>query len=225
VKQSILLLVSVCLMLPGPVSAACSRSYVLGSTPYYLWTEQEWTYSGSHSAGTGISNAAAGWNSVQSRITLSGHTFYDDVHISDDDSIAPLEGITSWITQDQANCANTLDACGTCLDSSILQQVRIRLNWGGTNGITATASTLGWTTDQTVEEIMSHELGHAYRLDNASGTNCTDRSIMSVTDPASCTPNFFVPQSCDADNFTSAYSGWTQEDYGSCGQCGANSCF
>src|SRR5204863_99678 len=49
--------------------------------------------------------------------------------------------------------------------------------------------------------------------------NCTEPTIMSIVDPANCPPNFYGPQSCDVDNFNSAYSGWTTEDWYNCGGC------
>ena len=212
----------------GAASATCSRSYVLTSTPRWSSTVQEWYYSGSQSASTGITNAAADWNAAaEGTLTLNSYMHYEDYVISDDDSIAPNEGFTSWTTQaDNPGCANKLDSCGACMNSSVLYQVKIKLNWNGESGIVATHNDLSWTIDQTVEEIMSHEFGHSYRLggDFTGTPNCTEPSVMSKVDPGNCTPNFFGPTSCDTDNFNSAYSGWTVTDFSMCGMCTTTGC-
>ena len=58
--------------------------------PRWIYTQEGWVYTGSHST-TGIPNAAADWNAVQSTIVLEVDA-YEDIVISDDEQYRAI----SW---------------------------------------------------------------------------------------------------------------------------------
>jgi hypothetical protein len=158
-------------------------------------------------------------------ISIADPAYYDDIVISDDDTIAPNEGFTHYVDQsNDPGCFDWWDNCmGHCLNRNAMYYTTVQLNWGGSNGIDSkTSPPISWTVAQAVEEIVSHEFGHVLGLaGDFTTSDCTEPSIMSLVDPDSCSPNFFGPQSCDSDNVNAKYSGWVTEDYfGSCGGCG-----
>jgi hypothetical protein len=104
-------------------------------------------YSGSHST-TQISNAAAAWNIVQDIVSIQQSGFYLDYLISDDDSIEPDTGLSSYTTHATSGCPGQQDSCGYCLDGTMIYKWKIRLNWGGDHGITTVAPLSGITSDQ-----------------------------------------------------------------------------
>jgi hypothetical protein len=170
-------------------SAACSRSYT-SSWPRWVWTAIEWDYIGSHgtTATDNISNAQGDWNTrVSATISIASPGNYDDIVISDDDSIAPNEGFTNYLDQSNSGCFNYWDNChGHCLNRNAMYSTAVRLNWGGIGGISDIQSANGWTTAQTVEEIVSHEFGHLLGLIGDFTTpDCSNPSIISQVDPAS----------------------------------------
>jgi hypothetical protein len=188
--------------------ATCSRSYVATSYPRWHFNENEWSYSGTHST-TQISNAAAAWNSAQSTLSIQQSGSFLDYLISDDDSIEPDVGNSSYTTHATSGCPGQQDSCGYCFDGTMIYQWTIKVNWGGDHGVTRLATLLGITSDQMFEWVMSHEFGHSLRLSEVSTNDCTQPTIMSNNEFVNCSPTFFTEQSCDIDNFNSAYSGWT----------------
>jgi hypothetical protein len=174
---------------------------------------------------TGIRSAAADWNSYVGYITSIGsYTEYDDVQISDDNSIDPFLGFTSVYGQDQdSGCYLTLNACDNyCQNSGVMFYTTVKLNFdgpsGGING-TASAWTLG--VNQVVEKVMSHEFGHVFDLGDDSGPySCTSPTIMNNAAPYFCA--FSGPQACDVSQMVSDYSGWSV--YSFCTTCGCANC-
>ncbi len=184
--------------------------------PVSEYDDEDWYYSGTHST-AGFSNAAADWNAVEAKVHI-GTGQFEDILISDDDSIAPFLGQQiSYAYQPASPCYNFLDECGYCANSSILWYATVQLNQ---TGIANTAAQWMLSVDVVTEKVMSHEFGHYFRLVEYNGPdNCSFSTIMSSSEPYTCQPQFSGPTYCDVGVFNISYSQINTVPFESCPSC------
>jgi hypothetical protein len=141
-----------------------------GNPPRFFFDTTYWYYSGSMST-TGITAAVSAWNADSSGtgITLANDPTGSNasIDIYDDSTIAPALGQTQ-----SYNFYNGSSACydhpsyscsGLCSNASKVYVVGIQLNPGG---ISSTATTWGISLSSELKFVTSHELGHAFGLDD-----------------------------------------------------------
>ncbi len=186
--------------------------------PKEIWKNLEWAYWGSLST-TGITNAAAAWSAAQSRYFIYFTQGWLDLDIDNNyDLGAGVLGRTAYQSQSvNTNCFNTKNACGTCLNANVMYQVHIQLN---PDSIASTADFYHHTIDWVVQNVVTHEIGHALGLDEVSSADCASgKTIMYAAGTLLCSPPYNTPQTCDVQAEESINNGYGT-DGDECIPCG-----
>lgn len=219
-RRGLAAFVLLCCAVTAPVRGAC-RSTAATSPQRWSFTTMEWTYSGTFST-TGIAGAASAWNAKQSFSTIQSSTFWNDIGITDSSAVTGLaESQTYNYGNGSSPCyLKRSSSCSSiCFNTSRVYFADIRLN---PSNIAGAASDWGYTVNNVVQGVISHEIGHIFWLDHPSDmtTNCTDPTIMSVNDHFYCA--LTGPTACDGSEVGSVYLGWNTVSNSTCGTCNLN---
>lgn len=217
--------ISLASVLVGSDTAAASCPGLTLSGPRIDWDLEIWTYSGPSFSNAGFYRAFNNWNAQQTQTTFCNLPDCPgngvDIFISEDSSMTAMgeeqsfgngSGQSGCYLHPSYTCSNM------CFTEDKLYYATVKLNTALINSTAQSYSAFGVTVDDVVTFTVSHEIGHVFRLAEYTGSvDCASPTIMNVNEAFTCSPRFFVAQTCDANTVASLYSGWTVYSWATCG--------
>jgi hypothetical protein len=205
--------------LASTANAQCGDT--ASSAPLFKWWDIYYYYNGVLLSSTALQQAANAWNNLTGgTIQVNPRDYYYDIAITDDFSITGYAEQQVFNESDNTLCFNRRDnSCGICYNSSMAGFATVKMN---PYNIQETATGYGILLDAVTAQVMSHELGHIYGLNDYyyGVTNCSYTTVMYYNGSGDWTCHIYTPQPyCDGGNFSNEYSGVVTVDWGSCSGC------
>jgi hypothetical protein len=198
-------------LLPAGLNAQqCANSL---QWPRWIWQSLEWVDETGYT--NDIYDATYAWQQqIANAIVFQPSQPYEDIRFSGAVLDPGTVGNTIPHTQQESQCYQKTDYCGFCMNAAVFFYAEIQIDFEQLDNLYSSYNDQGYVLSyhQMYTNVMSHELGHAMRLDDlrlafSQIQDCSATSVMNTFD-AGMRCGIFGAQTCDGGTFANAYSGW-----------------